>query len=306
MGFAANIAIALGLTLAATGVVRAQSVGRIDADAPAPIYLYEDAFGNVLTYDVVSAENGRMNDAGVRYVSRKELSELSRAGFEVRLIRADEKAGGEGDPIIPPLPELPENFSIVQFKGVVYGNFFVPGDRPEGATTQWLSYFFKSINMRDFGTHMAISLLFDSDQLIYAYPPTYAPAVVGNGMIIGNVAGTPNGCGFGTNDTPMYNMQVESYWNGGNRLYPETCSPRGLDDSGLYYVDLSADTAGHVTYDAVGSMIWLPPVVDTAPDRPQGTPGSLSGGGLMFGLVGIPSYPKTVALNFFGAKTGWF
>lgn len=309
MGIAAKIAFAFGLALSAAAAARAETAGRadIDADAVAPIYLYEDAFGNVLTYDVASDGRSRVADAGVRYVSSRELAALRSAGFEVRLIaRPEDKAADGSDPVIPMLPELPENFAIVQFKGVVYGNFFVPGDRPAGVTTQWLSYFFKSINMRDFGTHMAISLLFDSDQLVNAYPPTYAPAAVGNGMIIGNVAGTPDGCGYGSDDTPVYNMEVESFWNGGNHLYPETCAPLGLKDSGLYYVNVSADTVGNVVYDVGGSMVWFSPEVDTAPVRPPGTPGSLSGGGLMFGLVAIPSYPKTVALNFFGVDSGWF
>lgn len=305
--------IASGCLFLLATVVGAQAADDVDLDAQQlePVYLYKDVFGNTLTYDVVPNGSGGISAAEIRYVSDDEVALLRDSNMDVRFVSPNADGAGRDDiaqssPIIPSLPSLPENFSIVQVNGVVYGNFFVPGDRPAGATTQWLAYFLGTINMEQFISHMAVSLLFDSEQLIDNYPPTYAPALVGNGFVIGNVSKTPNGCGFAENHTPVYNMEVESFWNGGNKLYSETCSPEGLEDLRAYYVNVSADVSGHVSYDVVGGTVWFSPTADTAPDRPAGSAGSLSGGGLLFGLVSTPSAPWFAAVNFFGAKTGWY
>jgi hypothetical protein len=296
------------------GVVKfsiASDLGYSSGDASTVVYLNEDEFGNIFTYDAVSDDRTGLISSEIRYVDAKEIYALEGAGVAVKIISHDglSSRGVVADGVsasIPSQSSLPQTFSIVQFNGVVYGNFFVSGSQIPGKGTQWVAYSYSSVNMQNFGSHLAVALLVDAQQYYVNYPPTYAPALVGNGVIVGNASGTPNGCGFGSNTTPYYNMQVESYWNGGNRLYPETCSSSGLTDGAVYNVGVHANTLGYVSYGVSGGMNWSSSSPYTIPDRPAGTAGSLAGGGLFFGLVGIPSVTQMITLNFSNAATGWF
>ena len=214
-----------------------------------------DTAGDAYTFVATSDRQGRTTLSSRRSVSIDEVIQIEDMGFNI--IYFDSESRRISDPVtrgpVPPQkPSLPVNFSIMQLSGVVYGNFWVAGTRPAGKTTQWVGYTYYSSQMASFGSHIAISLLSDTSQLTGSYPPTNASAIVGNGVIVGNVGGTPNGCGFGTNHTPFYNMEVESYWNGGNKLYPATCSPAGFADATYYQVGIQANTLGYVAYTVTG------------------------------------------------------
>ena len=276
------------------------------------LVLYLDSAGNPYTFVATPDSDGKTILSSRRSVSIDEVIRLEDLGFNIvyfddqsRQISA--MATYSTDAIPPQLPSLPSNFSIVQLSNVVYGNFWVAGTRPPNTATQYVNYRYYSSNMSTFGSHMFVILLSDTSQLTTNSPPTYAPALVGNGVEIGNVGGTPNGCGNGTNHTPFYNMEVESFWNGGNKLYSNTCSPAGLADLTYYQVGIQANTAGYVAYTVSGGMTWNSPAPNTIPDRPVTPPGAgnLNGGGLIFALIGTPD-PDYTRMQFTNAVTGWF
>lgn len=270
------------------------------------IVLYVDADGNPYTFNATT-DGQRTVLSSKRSVLIDEIIQIEDMGFKIIYFDDDSRGAAQAGNTqkITQRPSLPSNFTIMQLNGVVYGNFYVPGTRPAGKNTQWVGYTYYSSLMGSFGSHIAVSLLSDTSQLTGNYPPTNAPAIVGNGVIIGNVAGTPNGCGFGGNPTPVYNMEVESYWNGGNKLYPNTCAPSGLADVTYYQVAINANVQGYVAYTLNGGASWVSPSPYTIPDRPAGLPGSLNGGGLIFGMVPTPD-PDYTSAQFGNAGTGWF
>ena len=276
----------------------------------APVYLYRDAGGLTHTLDALAGHDGRISRLLPRAVSADEIGRIHAAGLEVAFIDPEPAAsiGTYGE---RPIARIPPRFSLVSIAGTVYGTFYVHGDRPDGARTHWVSFTFTSFNLENFDSHSAIGLLVDTQQLTRDFPPTFAPAAVGNGIIFGNVSGTPGGCGQGSNTDPIHNMQVESYWNGGNRIYPSSCYPWGI----LYQrfaVEILADIRGVVRYRRTRTATdepdpWNSPRVDTLPDRPAGTAGTLAGGGIFFAMVRDPDPDGwTAVMTFDDARTGWY
>lgn len=161
-----------------------------------------------------------------------------------------------------------------------------------------------------FNGHLAVGLIADVDQLLSPYPPAMVPQGVANGIVIGNVSLNTGGCGSPPNSTPIFNMQVESFWNGGNKLYDATCYPSGLVDGVDYLIDLHASRTGHVTYinypGGYGNPGWISPTASTAGDRPSGKPGTLSGNGFIVTLIPGPSPFEFVDFNFKYTYNGWF
>jgi hypothetical protein len=293
----------------ASGLLPTADASAVQENSP-PIHLYRDAGGATHTLDALAGNDGRISRLVPRAVSQDEISRIQGAGLEVVFIEPDDDApvGPSG---VRPIAQVPPRFSLVSIDGTVYGTFFVEGDRPDGASTHWVSFTFSSFNLENFDSHSAIGLLVDTRQLTEDFPPTFAPAAVGNGIIFGNVSGTPGGCGEGSNIDPIHNMQVESYWNGGNRIYPSTCYPWGI----LYQrfdVEVLADTRGVVRYrrsrDSAGAEdMWNSPRVDTLPDRPAGTAGTLEGGGIFFAMVRDPDPDGwTAVMSFDNARSGWY
>lgn len=159
--------------------------------------------------------------------------------------------------------------------------------------------------MYNIGIHAPITLLVDTQQLAGGFPPTYAPALVGNAVIIGDVGLTPGGCGF-SNSTPVYNSQIETLSNGANMLYPNSCTPYGLQDGVTYQYIIHANINGWISYSISGGMTFGSPSINTLPDRPSGSAGTLSGGGLFFGLAPAGNQQTVRAMYFTNAATGWF
>ncbi len=103
-----------------------------------------------------------------------------------------------------------------------------------------------------------------------ADPSSQLPGMAtGRGVIIGNVAGAPNGCVH----APV--IQVESFHANGNALIPATCSPR-LEDDTWYLLEFSASGDGRIAYrldDAFGDPLAEIAVADESGEVPRGLGG---------------------------------
>ena len=301
----------LGLATAAT-FARPSGESDVFAERAIPVYLLRDAGGRIYTFDPFPDATGAVSRLVARYVGPEEIEQLEEAGLEVRVEDADAFLRNAAS-----LASLPPEFALVSINSKTYGTFYVEGEQPKGGGTHWVSFTFASLNMEPFHSHAALGLLFDTEQFTSSFPPSNLPAVVGNGIVLGNLSNSIGGCGQGENTDPVINMQVESYWHegvpgtiGGNKLYPSTCYPWGIARQ-VFDVEVLADTDGNVSYGRTPARPgqarrWSSPVIDTSPDRPPGRPGTLSGGGIFFALVGNPNpTPSASILYFSDAQTGW-
>jgi len=170
---------------------------------------------------------GFANGIGRIPVSRDELIRLCTEGFIVHALDT-------GSP--------PASFSIVRRSGHVYGNLWNTGRTPAGMTTQWLAFDMDAVGYFGQGEHVPVALFLDADALV-ASPP----AIVGNGMVIGEVNLAPNGCGSPAFPAaPAGNGEIEAYWRNGNALFGDSCGAIPLRNAVDYRFVVEADTAGVV------------------------------------------------------------
>lgn len=210
------------------------------------------------------------------------------------------------------LTSLPVSFSLLHWMGNIYGGFYIKDTGGSGKDVHWFNTTlqFNPMGGGSFNGHLALGLLADVDQLLYPYPPAMVPQGVANGIVVGNVSLNAEGCGHPPSAIPVFNMQVESFWNGGNKLYSATCYPSGLTSGADYLIDLHANRAGYVTYaiypGGYGWPGWISPTASTAGDRPSGKPGALSGNGFIVTLIPGPSAFEWIDFSFNNTYNGWF
>ncbi len=172
---AVRAVVAVALPLSMTAVAAAQNVDtahRLCAtagNAQPPVYLTMTT-GGLSRLELSPSVPGGIAQIAV---SREEIATLCADGLDVRYRE-------------PRL--LPAAFSIVRRRGAVYGNLWSAATTPDGATAQWLMFDVRSAAYAGQGEHAPIALFLDAQRLT-ATPP----AIVGNGMVFGEVELAPNG-----------------------------------------------------------------------------------------------------------------
>jgi len=195
---------------------------------------------------------GFANGIGRIPVSRDEVIRLCTEGFIVHALDT-------GSP--------PASFSIVRRSGRVYGNLWNTGRTPAGMTTQWLAFDMEAVGYFGQGEHVPVALFLDADALV-ASPP----AIVGNGMVIGEVNFAPNGCGSPAFPAaPAGNGEIEAYWRNGNALFGDSCGAIPLHNAVDYRFIVEADTAAVVHYESSSATTTIAssPLIDTSAARPS-------------------------------------
>lgn len=244
-GCAAFVAVH-GVCAAASGAV-ATSVCPIATptnDRP-PVYLPVGVDG-LMRLELSPSFPGGMGTAAV---ARDEVAMLCAEGFDVRTLDTQ---------------SLPAAFSIVRRTGRVYGNLWRAGATPGDAMTQWLRFDVEAIGYFGQGEHVPIALLLDADALA-------DKAIIGSGIVFGEVNLAPNGCG-GTSfpAVPVDNSEVEAFWRGGNSLWGESCGAVPVGNDRVYRFFVAADGRGGVRYEnrAGSAPLVAPAPVDTSARRP--------------------------------------
>lgn len=277
------------------------------------LYLYVGEKGDIYTFRAERAWLGGMGVVSRSPVTSKEVAELIKLGMKINLVKepgvAVDRRVQKKSPA-PELLELPVNYSLVQYGGATYGGFYIKDTGGNGKGTHWFNTTLQSQSGSNFFSHLAIGLVADADQLVARYPPAMAPQGVANGIIVGNVTLNQGGCGSPPSSSPPFNMQVESFWNGGNKLYDETCYPQELVDGNKYLIDLHANRGGYVTYIIYEGIYpvagWISPTVSTINDRPAGKSGALSGNGFITTLITDPTSGSYALFEFEETYNGWF
>lgn len=125
--------------------------------------------------------------------------------------------------------------------------------QPRGVHGQALSFLFYSDGYfaQNPAAHIAIVL---KGRWAHDDPvtPVYEGDLSGRGLVIGNVSARADGCRLAPT------AQVESFWRGGNALFPETCS-QPLQDQRWYRMRILASNARGVAYqitDPDGSTVY--------------------------------------------------
>lgn len=276
-----------------------------------PVYLYVDKDGGAYTFRTKRDWAGHVETISRNPVSEKEIESLTKLGFTISFVREPGLKVDSHSPksvSIPELTSLPVSFSLTQWAGATYGGFYIQDTGGSGKNTHWFNTTLTSFYGSSFLSHLGIGLIADTDQLLTPHPPAMVPQLVANGIIIGNVSLNINGCGSPPNTTPVFNIEIESFWNGGNELYSSTCYPSGLSDNIDYLIDLHANRSGYVTYIIYpnGTGGWISPTASTAGDRPAGKPGTLSGNGFVVTLIAGPTPIGFVSFGFNHTYNGWF
>jgi len=125
--------------------------------------------------------------------------------------------------------------------------------RPAGTTTQWMTFRVKSEGYFPRKGHMVVGLRGVID---------LSRGGEGLGIILGDVSGRPDGCSNPANSSgslPPPRAQIESYWYGGNALWPGSCTSFTLQENTWYYVTVHANDNRWVSYqfrDAFGNLLW--------------------------------------------------
>ena len=278
---------AVALSLSLTAVAAAQNVDtahRLCAtagNAQPPVYLTMTSSGLARLELSPSVPDGIAQIA----VSREEIATLCAEGLDVRYRE-------------PGL--LPAAFSIVRRRGAVYGNLWSTATTPDGATAQWLMFDVRSAAYEGQGEHAPIALFLDARRLT-ATPP----AIVGNGMVFGEVQLALNGCGGPSSpDAGIFNTEVEAFWSSGNHLWSSTCGGPTLSDETTYSVVLRATADGWVAFANAsgGTGIAAPPAVYTPAQRPPLTP---TNGGVLMASTNFCPACSEFSLYFSNVDTGW-
>lgn len=125
--------------------------------------------------------------------------------------------------------------------------------QPPGVHGQALSFLFYSDGYfaQNPAAHIAIVL---KGRWAHDDPvtPVYEGDLSGRGIVIGNVSARADGCRLAPT------AQVESFWRGGNALFPQTCS-RPLQDRAWYRMRILASNARGIAYqitDPDGSTVY--------------------------------------------------
>lgn len=125
--------------------------------------------------------------------------------------------------------------------------------QPPGVHGQALSFLFYSDGYfaQNPAAHIAIVL---KGRWAHDDPvtPVYEGDLSGRGIVIGNVSARGDGCRLAPT------AQVESFWRGGNALFPETCS-QPLRDRSWYRMRILASNARGIAYqitDLDGSTVY--------------------------------------------------
>jgi hypothetical protein len=228
---------------------------------------------------------GLANGIGRIPVSRDELIRLCTEGFIVHALDT-------GSP--------PASFSIVRRSGHVYGNLWNTGRTPAGMTTQWLAFDMDAVGYFGQGEHVPVALFLDADALV-ASPP----AIVGNGMVIGEVNLAPNGCGSPAFPAaPAGNGEIEAYWRNGNALFGDSCGAIPLRNAVDYRFVVEADTAGVVHYESSSATTTIAssPLIDTSPTRPSF---DAADAGILIASTNFCSACADFDLHFREFASGW-
>jgi hypothetical protein len=228
---------------------------------------------------------GLANGIGRIPVSRDELIRLCTEGFIVHALDT-------GSP--------PASFSIVRRSGHVYGNLWNTGRTPAGMTTQWLAFDMDAVGYFGQGEHVPVALFLDADALV-ASPP----AIVGNGMVIGEVNLAPNGCGSPAFPAaPAGNGEIEAYWRNGNALFGDSCGAIPLRNAVDYRFVVEADTAGVVHYESSSATTTIAssPLIDTSPTRPSF---DAANAGILVASTNFCSACADFDLHFREFASGW-
>lgn len=218
-------------------------------------------------------------------VSRQEIAALCTEGLDVRYLDTG---------------LLPASFSIVRRGGAVYGNLWTAATTPDGATTQWLTFDLQSEAYAGQGEHAPVALFLDAPALT-ATPP----AIIGNGIVFGEVNLAQNGCGGPSSPgAPVFNTEVEAFWFGGNHLWSETCGSKALADGPVYSVALQASTDGtfHFENRSGETSITTSPAINTVIERPSFKPGN---GGVLVASTNFCNTCRDFSLFFSNVVTGW-
>jgi len=228
---------------------------------------------------------GLANGIGRIPVSRDELIRLCTEGFIVHALDT-------GSP--------PASFSIVRRSGHVYGNLWNTGRTPAGMTTQWLAFDMDAVGYFGQGEHVPVALFLDADALV-ASPP----AIVGNGMVIGEVNLAPNGCGSPAFPAaPAGNGEIEAYWRNGNALFGDSCGAIPLRNAVDYRFVVEADTTGVVHYESSSATTTIAssPLIDTSPTRPSF---DAANAGILVASTNFCSACADFDLHFREFASGW-
>jgi len=228
---------------------------------------------------------GFANGIGRIPVSRDELIRLCTEGFIVHALDT-------GSP--------PASFSIVRRSGHVYGNLWNTGRTPAGMTTQWLAFDMDAVGYFGQGEHVPVALFLDADALV-ASPP----AIVGNGMVIGEVNLAPNGCGSPAFPAaPAGNGEIEAYWRNGNALFGDSCGAIPLRNAVDYRFVVEADTTGVVHYESSSATTTIAssPLIDTSPTRPSF---DAADAGILIASTNFCSACADFDLHFREFASGW-
>jgi hypothetical protein len=221
---------------------------------------------------------------GMVPVARDEVARLCIEGFDVRPLDVD---------------ALPNALSIVRRGARVYGNLWNAAARPIGVRTQWLRFRIEMAGYVGQGEHVPVALFADVRALV-ATPA----AIIGNGIVIGEVYLAPNGCGGVTfPSVPVANSEVEAFWRGGNALWGESCGDVALADGHGYGFLVAADADGAVRYENdVDVRMVSPPTIDTSARRPPFDPAI---GGILIASTNFCSPCADFEIHFTQIASGW-
>lgn len=272
-----GLKVLAALTLAASAVAtKANGEIGYSTTATAPVYLMRNSHGAAFTAEVNRHPVTGELRVKKRPVTPREIASLEAEGVTLAaipdpddLIGSGGEAGEEGRPDQHKqgglVPSVPSSFTIIRLYGYTYGGFWTNGTRPSGRTTHWSSFSLRSGGFGRTVEHVAHALFFDGTDPIHQ-------GLKGNGMLIGKSSSPGTGCGPYT--SPDYYGEIESFWAGGNALYPSSCSPAGLlMDGSTHNFTLHASTGQWVTYwIASNGSSFASEAVDTAPQRPYWDP----------------------------------
>lgn len=296
----------LALTLAAP-LSRADDQLDLRTTTQAPVYLMRNSNGAAFTaFAEKHPVTGELH-IKKRPVTPAEIARLTEMGATLAYLSDPDEAPSKSvnsDSIDSkqgsPRASVPSSFSIVRVGGDNYGGFWTTASRPQGMTTHWSQFSLQSYNYRYSMEHVAHALVLDGARL------TNQGQISGNGMIVGKSALPGVGCGPASD--PWYYGETESYWQNGNALYQNTCSPatpaERLSDGTTNRFTVHANTSQWVTWWVTrnGLTLWSAPPVNTAAQRPYWDPDQ---GGVLFTIMGLLNGPD-FRLTFTNVSTGWF
>ena len=223
---------------------------------------------------------------GTLPVTRDEVAGLCAEGFDVR-------------PLDP--ATLPDALTIVRRGGRVYGNVWNKAMTPADVQTQWLRFRIRMLGYVGQGEHVPVALFADIQALVGT-----PAAIIGNGMIIGEVYLAPNGCGGASfPQAPLASSQVEAFWRGGNSLWGESCGNVPLANGSTYDFLLSADAHGGVRYEnrVDDAHVVMPPTIATSVRRPPFDPANA---GIMIASTNLCPVPcADFEIDLTQVVSGW-